>query len=161
LLPFGKEENSNKPSPMYRSTQTSMAEYSMRSQLTPQILSVLLVAPERMSMFDLFSYIHHLRENHQDTQRYEIALWRKIAYPFAVLVMLSLALPFGYLHTRTGAVGIKVLGGIMLGMSFQLLNTLFSHMGNLKTWPAPIVAVIPSLLYLTLSLLALRWVDRH
>lgn len=147
--------------PVYRATQVSLPEYSLRSELTPQILSVLLVSPDRMSMFNLFRYIQHLVENHQDTQRYEIALWKKLLYPFAVLVMLVLSLPFGYLHTRAGVVGVKVFGGIMLGMSFQLINTLFSHVGMLNTWPAPITAATPGLIYLVLGLAALKWVDRH
>jgi len=41
------------------------------------------------------------------------------------------------------------------------LNTLFSHIGTLDTWPAPITAAAPGLLYLLLGLGALRWVDRH
>jgi lipopolysaccharide export system permease protein len=147
--------------PVYRATQVTLPEYSLRSELTPQILSVLLVSPDRMSMFNLFRYIQHLVENQQDTQRYEIALWKKLLYPFAVLVMLVLSLPFGYLHTRAGVVGVKVFGGIMLGMSFQLINTLFSHVGMLNTWPAPMTAATPGLIYLALGLAGLKWVDRH
>ncbi|AOK35134.1 MULTISPECIES: LPS export ABC transporter permease LptG [Burkholderia] len=147
--------------PVYRSQQVSLPEYRLRSDLTPQILSVLLVSPERMSIINLFRYIQHLRENQQDTQRYDIALWRKLLYPFAVFVMLVLSLPFAYLHTRAGVVGVKVFGGIMLGMSFQLLNTLFSHIGTLNTWPAPLTAATPGLIYLALGLFALKWVDRH
>ncbi|KAB0637399.1 LPS export ABC transporter permease LptG [Burkholderia latens] len=147
--------------PVYRSQQVTLPEYRLRSDLTPQILSVLLVSPERMSIVNLFRYIQHLRENQQDTQRYDIALWRKLLYPFAVFVMLVLSLPFAYLHTRAGVVGVKVFGGIMLGMSFQLLNTLFSHIGTLNTWPAPLTAATPGLIYLALGLFALKWVDRH
>ncbi|MFL9871028.1 LPS export ABC transporter permease LptG [Paraburkholderia megapolitana] len=147
--------------PVYRAEQVTVPEYSLRSELTPQILSVLLVSPERMSMFNLFRYIQHLTENHQDSQRYEIALWRKLLYPFAVFVMLVLSLPFAYLHTRAGVVGVKVFGGIMLGMSFQLFNTLFSHIGTLNTWPAPLTAATPGLIYLVLGLVGLKWVDRH
>ena len=112
-------------------------------------------------MFNLFRYIQHLIENHQDTQRYDIALWKKVLYPFAVLVMLVLSLPFAYLHTRAGVVGVKVFGGIMLGMSFQLVNTLFSHVGMLNTWPAPLTAALPALIYLALGMAGLKWVDRH
>ena len=147
--------------PVYKSAQITTPEYAMRSELTPQILSVLLVSPDRMSITNLFSYVQHLRENHQDSQRYMIALWRKVLYPFAVLVMLVLSLPFAYLHTRAGVVGVKVFGGIMIGMSFQLFNTLFSHIGTLNTWPAPLTAATPGLIYLALGLLGLRWVDRH
>jgi lipopolysaccharide export system permease protein len=148
-------------SPVYRAAQIVQPEYSLRSELTPQILSVLLISPDQMSMFNLFRYIQHLTENHQDTQRYEQAFWKKLLYPFAVLVMLVLSLPFGYLHTRAGVVGVKVFGGIMLGMSFQLFNTLFSHIGMLNTWPAPMTAATPSLVYLVLGFVGLKWVDRH
>jgi lipopolysaccharide export system permease protein len=147
--------------PVYRSKLTHLPHYLMRSQLTPQILSVLLVSPDRMSIVNLYSYIQHLQENHQDTQRYEVALWGKLLYPFAILVMLVLSLPFAYLHTRAGVVGIKVFGGIMLGMSFQLVNTLFSHVGTLNTWPPVATAAAPSLLYLVVGLMGLRWVNRH
>jgi len=54
-----------------------------------------------------------------------------------------------------------VFGGIMLGMSFQVINTLFSHIGTLNTWPAPLTAALPSLLYLGLGVIGLKWVDRH
>lgn len=147
--------------PIYTAKQTTLPTYSLRSELTPQILSVLLVSPDRMSMFNLFRYIQHLTENHQDGQRYQIAFWRKILYPFAVFVMLILSLPFAYLHTRAGVVGVKVFGGIMIGMSFQLFNTLFSHIGNLNTWPAPITAATPALAYLVLGLIGLKWIERH
>jgi lipopolysaccharide export system permease protein len=147
--------------PVYRAQQITLPEYSLRSELTPQILSVLLISPDRMSIFNLFRYIQHLTENHQDTRVYELSLWKKLLYPFAVLVMLVLSLPFAYLHTRAGVVGVKVFGGIMLGMSFQLFNTLFSHMGMLNTWPAPMTAATPALIYLVLGFVGLKWVDRH
>ncbi|MEA3120319.1 MAG: lipopolysaccharide export system permease protein [Paraburkholderia sp.] len=147
--------------PVYRAQQITLPEYSLRSELTPQILSVLLISPDRMSIFNLFRYIQHLTENHQDTRVYELSLWKKLLYPFAVLVMLVLSLPFAYLHTRAGVVGVKVFGGIMLGMSFQLFNTLFSHMGMLNTWPAPMTAATPALIYLVLGFAGLKWVDRH
>jgi lipopolysaccharide export system permease protein len=160
-LPSASNTPADALNPVYRAVQITLPEYSLRSELTPQILSVLLVSPDRMSMFNLFRYIQHLVENRQDTQRYEIALWKKLLYPFAVLVMLVLSLPFAYLHTRAGVVGVKVFGGIMLGMSFQLINTLFSHIGMLNTWPAPVTAALPGLIYLVLGLGGLKWVDRH
>lgn len=147
--------------PLYQATEQSKPEMLMRSELTPRILSVLLVSPDQMSIYTLSSYISHLQENSQDAQRYLTALWRKIFYPFAVFVMLTLALPFAYMHTRAGAIGMKVFGGIMLGMSFQLINTLFSHIGNLNTWPAPLTAALPSLIYLAMGIVSLKWVNRH
>jgi lipopolysaccharide export system permease protein len=147
--------------PVYQSSTARLPSFRMRSELTPEILSVLLVAPNRMSMGNLYAYINHLQENHQDAQRYQVALWRKMLYPLAVFVMLVLSLPFAYLHSRAGVVGVKVFGGIMVGMSFQLVNTLFSHIGTLHTWPAPLSAALPGLIYLVIGLIVLRRMDRH
>ena len=130
------------------------------SGLDPSIVSVLLVQPERMSAIDLLHYVEHLRDNRQQVSRYEIALWKKIIYPFAALVMLALALPFGYLQTRSGGIALKVFSGIMLGVAFHFLNGLASHLGLLNTWPAWIAALVPSALALALALSLLAWVDR-
>jgi len=147
--------------PDFRGEQVQFPNMVMHSELTPQILSVLLVQPESMSTLNLFRYIRHLRDNKQDTQRYEIAFWKKVVYPLTLFVMVALALPFAYLHARAGAVGVKVFGGIMLGLSFHLSNTLFSHVGLLHTWPPIVSALVPGTLYLAIALGALRWVDRH
>ena len=131
------------------------------SEITPDILSVLFLDPDRMSAYDLAAYTQHLIDNKQDSERYAIALWKKITYPFAVLVMMALALPFAYLHARSGGISLKIFTGIMIGMVFYLINSLFSHLGLLNTWPAPVTAVVPSLLFLMLAMVSLRYVERH
>ncbi|MEC5216837.1 lipopolysaccharide export system permease protein [Actimicrobium sp. GrIS 1.19] len=131
------------------------------SEITPEILSVTFADPDRMSAFGLSAYTRHLAENNQVTERYDIAFWKKIVYPFAVFVMMALALPFAYLHARSGGVSLKIFIGIMIGVSFKLLNSLFSHVGLLNTWPPLVTALLPSLLFLVGAVLALRWVERH
>ena len=113
-----------------------------------------------MSIVSLGRFIAHLQENKQDAKRHAIAFWKKVIYPLTIFVMLALALPFAYLKVRAGSVGIKVFGGIMLGMSFQLFNSLFSNVGLLGAWPALLTALIPPMLYFFLALAALRWVSK-
>ena len=113
-----------------------------------------------MSIVSLGRFILHLQENKQDAQRHAIAFWKKVIYPFIIFVMLALALPFAFMKVRAGSVGIKVFGGIMLGMSFQLFNTLFSSIGLLGSLPALFTAVFPPLIYLALAIIALKWVAR-
>jgi lipopolysaccharide export system permease protein len=131
------------------------------SEVTPAILSVLFADPDRMSAYDLAAYSRHLAENNQRTERYEIAFWKKVVYPFAVFVMMALALPFAYLHFRAGGVSLKIFTGIMIGVGFQLANNLFSHLGLLNTWPPLITAAVPSVLFLLMAISALWWVERH
>ena len=131
------------------------------SALTPEVLSVLMVQPDRMSVTALLAYISHLRENRQDASRYEIALWKKLTAPFASLVMLILALPFALSHERSGGVSVKVFLGVMLGVTFYLLNGMFSSLGTINSWPPSIAAVTPSLLFLMAAAVMLYIVERR
>jgi lipopolysaccharide export system permease protein len=155
------EKRSNDPLDAVYSAQTKVIpKLSLESQVTPQILNVLLTSPEKMSIVSLGRFILHLQDNKQDLQRHSIAFWKKLIYPFIIFVMLALALPFAFMKIRSGSVGIKVFGGIMLGMSFQLFNTLFSSIGLLGALPAFFTAIFPPLVYLVLAFLSLKWVAR-
>lgn len=132
-----------------------------RSELSPEVLSVLMVAPERMSVASLFAYITHLRENRQNADRFEIALWKKLVYPLAVLVMMALAVPFAMSHGRATAVSVKVFLGVMLGVTFHLLNGLFSNLGVIHGWTPALAALTPSLLFLAAAASMLFVVERR
>jgi lipopolysaccharide export system permease protein len=141
-------------------TTAHSTEAEWRSAMSPDLLNVLIVVPERMSAWKLYKYLQHLAGNRQKTERYEIALWKKLFYPLATLVMMALALPFAYMHARSGMVGIKVFFGIMLGIVFHMLNSLFSHVGLLKEWPPVAAAAVPSLLFLATAVLMMVWIER-
>lgn len=132
-----------------------------RSVLTPEVLSALTIDPQKMPAWNLFQYVRHLSANKQRTERYEIALWKKVFYPFATLVMMALALPFAYVHVRQGGLGVKVFSGIMLGIVFHGLNSLFSHLGILGQWPPVASAALPSVLFFLTAVAMMWWVERR
>jgi lipopolysaccharide export system permease protein len=138
-----------------------LAGMQLISEITPKILSVSSSDPDRMSANELAVYTRHLAENKQGTDRFQIAFWKKLVDPLAIFVLMALALPFAYLQSRGGGVSLKLFIGIMIGVSFMLINTLFSHLGLLSTWPPFVTAIAPSLLFLALALGALWWVERH
>jgi lipopolysaccharide export system permease protein len=136
-------------------------ERRWESALTPDIFGVLLVQPERMAAVELVRYIAHLEDNRQQTGPYEIALWNKVFYPLAIVVMMMLALPFAYLHVRRGSVSLKIFAGVMIGVLFYMLNKLFAHVGVLQIWPPVVIAALPSLVVLAVALGALYWIERR
>lgn len=144
-----------------RATVEKKPDMLWESALNPDILSVLLVVPERMSLMHLSSYIKHLSENHQKTHRYEIALWKKLIYPLAVFVMVALALPFGYTHNRMTGVSLKIFSGVMIGIFFHMLNGLFSSLGAINSWSPLSSAIAPSALFLLAAVGMIWWVERR
>jgi lipopolysaccharide export system permease protein len=139
----------------------TLKEMEWRSVLTPAMLNAITAVPDKMSAWSLVQYIRHLEENRQATRRYDIALWRKVVYPFAALVMMALALPFAYLQVRSGGVGVKVFAGIMLGILFHFLNSLFSTLGVLQSWPPFAAALLPSAVFLAMAVGMMYWVERR
>lgn len=135
---------------------------SIPTSLTPERLIARILTPERMAISDLLDYIQYLKKNHLQTDRQEVALWRKIAYPFTLLVMMTIAAPIGFMQTRRGGVGPKVFLGIILGVGFFMLNQLALNAGMLGDWPPWATALVPSLSGLVLALASLLAMEhRH
>lgn len=128
---------------------------SLDTTLTPERLIARILTPERMSVFDLFDYISYLKDNQLQTDRQVVALWRKIAYPFTLLVMITIAAPIGFMQTRRGGVGSKVFIGILLGVGFFMLNQLALNVGMLSKWAPWVTALVPNILAWALALGAL------
>lgn len=127
------------------------------TEITPEMVSVALLKPDRMSTIALFQYIRHLEANSQTSQRYEIEFWRKVFYPLSCMVMVVLALPFAYLHFRSGGITSYVFGGVLIGISFFLLNNVFGYIGNLQNWWPWLAAGAPGMIYTAFSLGAFGW----
>ncbi len=157
---FNNEGQTQRPSselnltPVKRLDMTTML---WPTTIKPEMVAVALLKPERMSAIDLFQYIRHLQSNAQTAQRYEIEFWKKVFYPISCLVMVVLALPFGYLHFRSGNIATMVFAGVMIGISFFLMNNVFGYIGNLNQWTPWLTAAAPGLIYSLVSLTAFGW----
>jgi len=138
-------------------SRSMLNSFRWPTEISQEMVSVALLKPERMATIDLFNYIRHLDANGQTAQRYEIEFWKKVFYPLSCLVMVVLALPFAYLHFRSGGISGYVFVGVMIGISFFLLNNVFGYIGNLQNWQPWFAAAAPGLLYMTISLGAFGW----
>ena len=130
-----------------RVTTRNVATLDWKSVIEPNILNVLLVVPEQMSATNLIKYIRHLRDNKQNTQRYEIALWGKLFYPLACISMALVALAFTPKQRRQGQLGVRLFAGICLGVAFHFINRLFGYLGLLHDWNPILSATLPTLLF--------------
>lgn len=140
-----------------RIERTDVDSFRWPNKISSEMVSAALLKPERMSTIDLFEYIRHLDANAQSAQRYEIEFWKKVFYPFSCLVMVVLALPFAYLHFRSGGIASYVFVGVLAGISFFLLNNVFGYIGNLQSWQPWLTAALPGMIYSLLSLAAFGW----
>lgn len=140
--------------------QTRLDSLRWRASLTPSVVAAAVLPLQTMSTLELWRYSRHLQSQEQAASRYQVQFLKRVLYPLACVVMVSLALPFAYLHGRSGGVSLKVFIGILLGISFVLVNNLFTHVGLLREWSPWVAASLPSAVYLLLSLAAFVWLVR-
>lgn len=142
------------------STHTVLDSYTLETGLTQERLLASELQPDRMSMVDLLDYIQYLDENHLQSNRQVVALWRKSVYPFTLLVMITLAAPISFMQTRKGGAGLKIFGGILIGVVFFMINQLALNVGMLNNLPPWLTALAPNTLALIAATLALYFIER-
>ncbi len=118
---------------------------------TNQLMDVLLVKPEQMSFSALTQYIGYLKKNNQQTLAYDVAWWNKLVYPVATMVMALVALAFTPVSGRNHNLGLKLFGGIGLGLLFFFTGRLFGFSAQLYGVPAFLSAVLPTALFACLA----------
>ena len=142
-------------------TIQQQAQRVWNTVLTPNMLSVLQIAPERLSIAGLWEYITHLQNNQQDSRRFEVALWGKFFYPLATCVLMLLALPFAQIQQRSAGIGTRIFVGILLGLVFIVCNRLFSYLALLHEWPPFLGAILPGIIFLTAGAVMLYRLERR
>ena len=127
------------------------------SAMTPDLLSVLRVKPDEMSISNLSAYIDHLRDNKQSSIRYELAYWTKVLQPVAVVIMMLLAIPFAIQSNRSGGVGARLMLGIMVGLASYIFNQMASLLTTLNDWPPLLSAATPLAVFFILAISLITW----
>lgn len=133
-------------------TVTQSAERSFDTSLSAERLVARILTPERMSLLALYDYIDYLSRNQLQADRQVVAMWRKLAYPFTLLVMLTIAAPISFMQTRRGGVGAKVFLGILLGTGFFMINQLALNVSLLYNWSPVVTALLPNIGAMVLAL---------
>jgi len=141
-------------------TTEEIIKGNWKSLIRPEMMNVLIISPDKMSIFNLIKFINYLKTNDQRSSKYETALWEKLINPLMPIVMLIFALPFGFLPQRTGGKFLKMFMGISIGITYQIINTLFRHMGLLNDWPPFLSSLLPSFLFLSLGVYMIMRFER-
>ncbi len=99
-----------------------------------------------MSYSQLRGYIVRLRESGFDVIAQQVALERKISFPFVTLIMTLIAVPFAVTTGRRGAMyGIGI--GIVLAIWYWVTFSVFAALGTGGLLTPLLAAWAPNLLF--------------
>ena len=141
---------------MLASTQN---EQIWKSSIAPNLLKIVVVNPNNLSLYDLANYVGFLKKNHQKSHVFELAFWGRIVNPLVTFVMLLLSAPFVIGVKRGISVGGRMMIGVVIGMGFNIIDKIVGHIGLIYDLNPPLMAFIPSLTVLALALFAISRVQ--
>lgn len=124
--------------------------------LQPDVLKLFVLRADSLSLRGLLQYISYLDKNSLDDTAPQYALWKKLAVPFTVMVMVFLAVPFVLGPLRDSGAGQRLFAGVMLGIGFYVLNEVATSLGQVYHWPAALAALLPTVLLALLAVWRLQ-----
>lgn len=137
-------------------TAERMNTLKLESVLTPELISIIMLKPQNMSVRNIRQYVDYLDENGLDSQPYQYAFWSRFVTPASAIIMLIISVPFVFSRLRSVTAGQRVFVGILTGIGFYLLNQIAGQMGQVYNLDPLLASVTPGLVFLVLGVLAIR-----
>lgn len=95
-----------------------------QSELVPNLLSVVAIDPDEMSLRELHSYINYLDEQSQDARVFKLSFWKRALQPLAMIGLVLIAVSFIFGSLRETTMGYRLFFGVMLGMAFRFSQSI-------------------------------------
>jgi lipopolysaccharide export system permease protein len=127
-----------------------------QTNIAPDFMQIAVVNPDNLSLIDLSHYIDFLKNNHQKAQKFQLAFWERVFNPLVIFVMLMVATPFVIGIRRGIDVGGRMMIGIVIGMSFNIVDHIFGHLGLIYDINPLIIVLLPSAMVSSLSIYAIK-----
>lgn len=127
-----------------------------QTSIDPDLLDIVVVKADNLSLYDLFMYVDFLKENNQKYQSFELAFWSRLINPFVTFVMLMVSAPFVIGIKRGVSTGGRLMVGIIIGMSFNIFDKIAGHLGLVYDFNPMMMAILPSALVFCAALYAVR-----
>jgi len=111
------------------------------SGLSPDVLSILIVKPENLSMTGLYTYARYLNAQDLNAKVYWLAFWKKALMPLGTAVMVLVAISFVFGPLRSVTMGFRVFTGLLVGLVFKYMQDLLGPMSMVYGFN-PMIAVL-------------------
>ncbi|HAJ74851.1 MAG: LPS export ABC transporter permease LptG [Gammaproteobacteria bacterium] len=142
-----------------RISTTSYSQENWTADLSPQLLSLLLVEPGNQSISGLYRFARFFQTEGLDSSIYFLAFWKKLLQPLSTLVLVVLAISFVFGPLREATMGYRIFIALGIGLAFTTIQRMMEPV-SLIYGLSPLMAVLtPILLSACLGLLLMRRVS--
>jgi len=139
-----------------RVDQETMDTMRWEAELSPDVLSVLIVRPEHLPITGLYTYARYMESQDLNASDYWLAFWKKVMQPLATAAMVLLAISFVFGPLRSVTMGFRIFIGIIAGLAFKYTQDLLGPMSLVYGFNPILATAIPIVVAGVLGVLLLR-----
>jgi len=139
-----------------RSEVQRQATESWNIELSPKLLSTVVMEPESLSISGLWSYIHYLQEQGLNSNRYWLAFWTKVLQPAVTAALVLMAISFIFGPLRSVTLGQRVFTGVLVGFTFRIAQDLLGLSSQVFNFPPLLAVLLPAAICALLGALLLK-----
>ncbi len=115
------------------------------TEVRPELLDSVVTRPKRLSIRSLLNYLDYLETNGLDATLYQSALWEKLIFPFTVIALVLVGMPFVFGQSRSQNLGVRMFLGMLLGGVFMIFTRMVQNFGEVYHLPTFISHSLPPL----------------
>ena len=102
-----------------RIDQSQLASKRWDTELSPELLNILVLDPQDLPISGLWSYATYLSGQGLDNSQYMLAFWDKVFQPLAIISLVLVAISFIFGPLRQVTMGFRIFIGVIIGIVFQ------------------------------------------
>lgn len=140
----------------WETTQSQHITRRWETGITPELLTMVVVAPEQLPAKDLYRYSRYLFQQGLDSDDYRLALWKKLLQPLAIAGLVLVAISFIFGPLRDGTMGFRIFVGVIIGIIFRTLQDLLGPASLVFGFSPVYAALFPILICVVAGVLMLR-----
>lgn len=131
-------------------------EHVWKTELSPDLLNVVAVKPNTLSVWGLYQYIQYLDSNGLSSDQYKQSMWTKLMLPVVAGVMVLLSVSFVFGPLRSVSIANRILTGVLIGIGYHLFSQTFAYLGLVIKLNPAFTALMPTLLAMLLAVILIR-----
>jgi lipopolysaccharide export system permease protein len=127
----------------WETSRTRHATLRWDTGITPELLTMEVVAPDQLPLVDLYRYSRYLMQQGLDADDFELAMWRKLLQPLAIAGLVLVAISFIFGPLRDGTMGFRIFAGVIVGIVFRTSQDLLGPASLVFGFSPLYAALIP------------------
>ena len=139
-----------------RIQRTGQATFAWHSQLSPDLLNILSLDADALSIAGLWDYSNYLQSQGLNSDVYLLAFWKKVLQPLSAIALVLVAISFIFGPLREVTMGYRIFIGVLVGVVFNTVQNMLAPASMVYGFPPILASLLPILICIAVGLLLLR-----